>query len=65
MRKSEHKRHDDLAAWDLNAGCRSIIDQSTPANRRLKKKLRRKARKTLDNDFKKWYNEDERGQGQS
>ena len=59
MRKSEYKRHDDLAAWDLNAGCRNIINQSTPANRRLKKKLRKKARKTLDNNLNKWYNEDE------
>ena len=60
MRKSEHKRHDDITAWDLDAGCRGIVDQSTPAKRRLKKKLRRKARKTLDNDLNKWYNEDEK-----
>jgi hypothetical protein len=64
MRRSEHKRHDDLAAWDLDAGCRRIVDQSTPANRRLKKKLRRKARKTLDKDLNKWYNEDTNEGGQ-
>lgn len=46
--RTEYKRHDELAAWDLNASCRRYINQSSPANRRLKKKLRRQARKRLD-----------------
>ena len=32
-RRSDYKRHDELSAWDLDKGCRSIVDQSTPARR--------------------------------
>ena len=46
--RAGYKRHDELAAWDLNASCRRWIKQDSPANRRLKKKLRRQARKRLD-----------------
>ena len=45
---SDYKKYDDIAAWDLNKGCRNIIDQTTPARRRLKKVLRRQARKRLN-----------------
>lgn len=47
-RRAGYKRHDELAAWDLDASCRRWINQATPANRKLKKKLRRQARKRLD-----------------
>lgn len=47
-RRAGYKRHDELAAWDLDASCRRWINQSSAANRRLKKKLRRQARKRLD-----------------
>lgn len=43
-----YKKCDELAAWDLNKGCRKFIDQSTPARRRLKKVLRRQARKKIN-----------------
>lgn len=43
-----YKKYDELAAWDLNAGCRRWVTQNSPANRKLKKKLRRQARKRLD-----------------
>jgi hypothetical protein len=46
--RAGYKRHDELAAWDLNASCRRWINQDSPANRKLKKKLRRQARKKLD-----------------
>lgn len=46
--RAGYKRADELAAWDLNASCRRWINQSSPANRKLKKKLRRQARKKLD-----------------
>ena len=46
--RAGYKRHDELAAWDLNASCRRWIRQDSPANRKLKKKLRRQARKRLD-----------------
>ena len=47
-KRAEYKRHDELAAWDLNKGCRKYINQDSPANHRLKKKLRKQARKRLD-----------------
>ena len=47
-RRSDYKRHDELSAWDLDKGCRSIVDQSTPARRRLKRKLVRMARKRIN-----------------
>ena len=43
-----YKKNKDFTAWDMNAGCRKWIDQSTPARRRLKKKLRRVERKKID-----------------
>lgn len=46
--RAGYKRHDELAAWDLDASCRRYVRQDSPANRRLKKKLRRQARKKLD-----------------
>lgn len=50
--RSDYKKMDDLAAWDLDAGCRRIVDQSTPGRRRLKKVLRRMARKRINKDIK-------------
>ena len=61
--RAEYKRHDELAAWDLNAGCRRWINQDSPANRRLKKKLRKQARKKLDKMFPTCYNEDTENEG--
>ena len=53
MRKAEYKRHDELAAWDLNKGSRHFVNSSTRGNRALKKVLRRQSRKkfgkVLDN----------------
>ncbi len=48
MKRSLYKRYDDLAAWDLDKGCRHIVDQSRPGRRRLKKVLRRQAHKRLN-----------------
>lgn len=42
-----YKRNPDFTAWDLDAGSRKYVDQSTPARRRLKKKLRRMERKKI------------------
>lgn len=46
-----YKKYDELSAWDLNKSCRKWIDQSTPARRRLKKVLRRQARKKINKMF--------------
>ena len=43
-KRAYYKRLDELASWDLDAGCRSIINQSTRSMRKLKKKLKRQAR---------------------
>lgn len=47
MQRARYKKFDELASWDLDKGCRNIINQSTPARRRLKKKLRKQARAKL------------------
>ena len=49
--RAGYKKYDELSAWDLNKGCRRWINQTSPANRKLKKKLRRQARKRLDKAF--------------
>ena len=41
------KKYDELASWDLNASCRKYINQSSAANRKLKKRLRKQARRRL------------------
>ena len=46
--RAEYKKRDELAAHDLNAGCRRIVNQSTPGKRRLRDKLKRQARKRLN-----------------
>lgn len=56
MKRAEYKRHDELAVWDLDKGCRHIINQASPSNRRLKKILRKKSRKALDKYLRMWYN---------
>ena len=47
-RRAGYKRVDELAAWDLDASCRRWVNQSAAGMRKLKKKLRRQARKKLD-----------------
>lgn len=47
MQRARYKKFDELAACDLDKGCRKIVDQSAPARRRLKKRLRRQARARL------------------
>ena len=47
-RHSDHKKFDELAAWDLDKGCRNIVNQHTPARRRLKDILKRQARKRIE-----------------
>lgn len=47
MQRAMYKKLDEIAAWDLNKSCRNIVKQSTPARRRLKKRLRKQARARL------------------
>ena len=56
MKRNFYKRISELSAWDLNSGCRNIIDQSTKARRKLKKKIRKQDRKRLDKYVNICYN---------
>ena len=51
MQRAMYKKMDEIAAWDLNKGCRNIVNQSTPARRRLKKRLRKQARARLKEEY--------------
>ena len=46
-KRSDYKKMDEIANNDIDAGCRKIVNTSTPARRRLRKRLRRQARKRL------------------
>lgn len=53
-KRSDYKKIDDLSCWDLDKGCRRIVDQGTPGRRRLRDRLRRQARKRInrkENDY--------------
>ncbi len=47
-KRSDYKKMDEIANNDINAGCRKIVNTSTPARRRLRDKLRRQARARLE-----------------
>ena len=55
-KRSDYKMVDEIAANDLDKGCRSIVNHATPGRRRLRDRLRRQARRKVerkmkDNDF--------------
>lgn len=53
MNRNEYKKIDrETMAWELGAGSRKWIDQGTPARRRLRKQLRKMARKKLDRTYR-------------
>ena len=54
---NQYKKGSELSAWDLNPGCRVIVNQDSKSNRRLKKKILRQERKRLDNRLRKEYND--------
>lgn len=58
MKRNEYKKVSEIASWDLDKGCRDIVNQASPANRRLKKKIRRQDRKRLDRYTEQAYNDD-------
>ena len=47
-RRSDFKKDDKMVAWDMDAGCRHCCNQESPSRRRLKKRLRRRARRMID-----------------
>ena len=47
MVRAGYKKYDELSAWDLNKGSRKYVNQASPANRRLKKRLRKQARQRM------------------
>lgn len=48
MRKAQYKCYDEITSYGLNKDSRKYIDANTPARRRLKKVLRKQARKRID-----------------
>ena len=55
-RRAAYKMVDELAAHDLNQGCRWIIRQDTRGMRTLKKVLRRQARSRINEYFRRYEN---------
>ena len=51
MQRARYKKFDELAAWDLNKGCRKWVNQATPSMRKLKKRLRRQARAKMKGEL--------------
>lgn len=44
-KRSDYKKHSEFAAWDMDKGCRNIVNQHSPGKRRLRKRLMRQARR--------------------
>ena len=53
-----YKKGSELAAWDLNPGCRKWINQDSISNRKLKRKLLRQERKKLNHQAMKGWDEE-------
>ena len=47
MGRSEYKKYSEFAAWDMDKGCRGIVNQHSPGKRRLRKRLMRQARRRM------------------
>ena len=47
-KRSDYKKLDEFAAWDIDKGCRRIVNQAAPGMRRLRDVLRRQARKRIE-----------------
>ena len=58
-KRSDYKKMDDFVAWDLDKGCRRIVNHATPGRRRLRDRLRRQARRRAEQDVQQHW---ERGE---
>ena len=47
-RYSDYKKLDEISAWDMDRGCRNIVNQSAPGKRRLRDVLKRQARRKIN-----------------
>lgn len=47
----DYKKMDELVAWDMDKGCRRIVNNATPGRRRLRDRLRRQARKRVSRNY--------------
>lgn len=45
--RSDYKKLDEFSSWDMDKGCREIVNQKSPGRRRLRKKLKRQQRARL------------------
>lgn len=46
-RLSDYKKRSELTSWDLDKGCRTIVNQSRATMRKLKQRIRRQDRKRI------------------
>lgn len=44
-RRADYRKVSELSCWDIDRGCRGIVDTSTEARRRLRDVIRRQDRK--------------------
>lgn len=44
---SDYKKYDEFSSWDMDKGCRKIVNQQSKSSRKLKPKLRRQRRARL------------------
>lgn len=51
-KRSDYKKMDELVAWDMDKGCRRIVNNATPGRRRLRDRLRRQARRRVERRMK-------------
>ena len=51
-KRSDYKMMDEIAAWDMDKGCRKIVNHATPGRRRLRDRLRRQARRRVERRMK-------------
>lgn len=47
-RLSDYKKNGEFAALDMDRGCRRYINQSSPGNRKLRRRLKRQERARLN-----------------
>ena len=56
---SDYKKYDEFTGWDLDKGCRNIVNQQSKSDRRLKPILRRQRRSRLKMQVKRIINDEE------
>ena len=58
-KRSDYKKIGEFGAWDLDKGCRGVVNQQSAGRRDLKKRLRRQERARLKSDSEKEMKDEE------